>query len=860
MRYFILLFAFIFITSYLSAQIDKEPIPSPDADLIELNPANVVSGKVVDIQNNKGLESASVQLYAILSDSVSQQTKDSLIAAMLSKPNGDFYFSKIPSYQNLRLEISAVGYSPYNVQFPFANTENTGIESTIQRDLGNIIMSREHEKLAAVTIVAERPALRMGIDKKIFDVDKSLTSRGGTAIDVMKNIPSVSVDVDGNIELRNSSPTIFIDGRPTILTLDQIASDDIERIEIITNPSAKYDASSTGGIINIILKKNKRYGLNGIVSLSAGTPERNSGNVNLNLRQGKFNLFVSGNYNYSDNNTKGNSFRQNKTNGITDNYFSQNSIRNRERKFTSIRFGTDYFLDNRNTITLSQGFMRGKFKTNETQDQQYLDSNKEMQQYGERTSSERFQFDRNNTQLLYTHKFPKDGEQLDASVNINYGNVKNNSTILNSFYNTDGSLIGEINQVRNQGANNNNQVTVKIDFVNPLGDEKKLETGLRSYVNNYESYFNSFSINNNTETKLPLSNDYKYSENVQAAYITYTGKLKSIGYQAGLRSEYSKFSGTLIDSARKFGYEYPSAIKNIWDALFPSLYLSKKLNESEEVQLNYSRRIRRPNFWQLNPFIDINDPLNIQQGNPELKPEFTNSLEFNYSKTFKNNSNFLGVIYYRNTLGDITRYSDSITAAQYQKLQNAAVDPNAILNTFINSKSVNRIGVELTLQQKFGKNFDITPSVNLGYTKVNANIETINLSNEGFNWSSKLTSNYKIITSNEASVFNKLAFQVTADYHSPRVIPQGKRLERFSADFAMRKDFFKNDRGSVTFSVNDISNSQRYGVIYDTENFYQESYSRWSTRSFRLTFNYKFGDSNFSLFKKNKENNDNNDG
>jgi outer membrane receptor protein involved in Fe transport len=138
----------------------------------------------------------------------------------------------------------------------------------------------------------------MGIDKKIFDVDKSITSKGGTALDVMKNIPSVSVDVDGNIELRNATPTIFIDGRPTILTLDQIASDDIERIELITNPSAKYDASSTGGIINIILKKNKRYGINGIVSASAGIPERFSGNANLNLRQGKFNFFVSSNYNY----------------------------------------------------------------------------------------------------------------------------------------------------------------------------------------------------------------------------------------------------------------------------------------------------------------------------------------------------------------------------------------------------------------------------------------------------------------------------------------------------------------------------------------------------------------------------------
>jgi outer membrane receptor protein involved in Fe transport len=850
MKYFFLLFSLVFIVNNLFAQIDREPLPSADGEVIQVKSSNSLIGKVVDIQTNRGVEAASVQLFAHITDSVSHQTKDSLIAAMLTKPNGDFHFTNIPFFKNLRLKVSSVGFGPYDHTFSFANNNQP-----VQKDLGNIIMSHQNEKLQAVTIVAERPALRMGIDKKIFDVDKSLTSKGGTAIDVMKNIPSVSVDVDGNIELRNSAPTIFIDGRPTILTLDQIASDDIERIEIITNPSAKYDASSTGGIINIILKKNKRHGINGIVSVTGGIPENYSGNANLNLRQGKFNFFVSGHYSYSDNDAKSRSFRQNKSNGIVEDYFNQHSVNNHLRQFMSIRGGIDFFMDNRNTFTLSQGYVDGRFTTTEDQNQEYMSNENQLEKYGDRTSNSHFQFKRNNSQLLYTHKFPKDGEQLDASVNVNYGNVNDYSSILNSFFNADGSMQGELNHVQNSGANNNSQVTSKIDFVNPFGEDKKLEAGLRSYFNNYESYFNSFSINNNVETKLPLSNNYKYSESVQAAYITYTGKLKSIGYQAGLRGEYSKFTGTLIDSARKFGYEYPSSMKNIWDALFPSLYLSKKLNETDEIQLNYSRRIRRPDFWQLNPFIDINDPLNIQQGNPELQPEFTNSLEFNYSKTFKDNSNFLGVIYYRNTRGDITRYSDTISAAQFEQLQNAAVDPNAILNTFINSKSVNRAGVELTLQQKLGKNFDVTPSVNLGYRKVNANQKDLDLSNEGFDWSSKLTANYKITAKNESSVFDKLGFQLTGDYHSPRVIPQGKRLERFDADFAMRKDLFK-DKGSLTFSVNDIFNSQRYGVIYDTESFYQETYSRRRVRSFRLTFSYKFGNSEFSLFKKNNGNNE----
>ena len=761
MKYIFLLFLNFPVFFIANAQIDKEPLPAGDVEVVQLASGNTINGKVMDIQSNNGVEAASVQLFAVVQNPLTSGVKDSLIAAMLTKSNGDFSFKNLQLFDSLHVTISAVGYGEYNRVFSFnvpANVSLTASQS-LQRDLGNIVLSRENERLEAVTIVADRPALRMGIDKKIFDVDKSLTSKGGTAVDIMKNIPSLSVDVDGNVELRNSAPTIFIDGRPTILTLDQIPSDNIDRIELITNPSAKYDASSTGGIINIILKKNKRSGINGLVSVSGGIPGIFSSNANLNLRQGKLNFFVSGNYNSSSSESTGKSFRQNKNDGVTENYFDQRSINDRKREFTSVRFGMDYFLDNRNTITISQGFVRGRFSGDEIQTQQFLNSGKVLERYGDRTSDGRFQFNRGNSQLIFSHKFPKDGKEINADVNINYGNVKDNSQILNTFYLTDGNLYDTPNRVRNEGANDNNQVTAKIDFENPLGEDKKLETGLRSYINNYKSYFNSFSVENNQETKLPLSNNYKYKEAVHAAYITYTAKLGSIGYQAGLRAEYSKFSGTLIDSARNFGYEYPAQLKNIWDALFPSLYLSKKLSETEEVQLNYSRRVRRPDFWQLNPFIDINDPLNIQQGNPELKPEFRNSLEFNYSKTFKNNSNFLGVIYYRNTLGDITRYSDTLSKEQFQQLNNAAVDPNAILNTFINSRTNNRVGLELTLQQKFGKNFDVTPSVSIDYRKVNANVDELNLSNEGVDWEGKITANYKVTPKSESSVFNKLSFQ-----------------------------------------------------------------------------------------------------
>ena len=249
---------------------------------------------------------------------------------------------------------------------------------------------------------------------------------------------------------------------------------------------------------------------------------------------------------------------------------------------------------------------------------------------------------------------------------------------------------------------------------------------------------------------------------------------------------------------------------------------------------------------------DINDPVNLRQGNPALRPEYTNSFEFNYNNTYKSGS-FLGVIYYRNNQRDITQYSDTITAVQYQQLNNAAIDPNAILNTFINARSTNRLGADFTLQQKLAKNLEIVPNINMQYRKVNAVVNGNDLSNEGFSWETKLITNYKI-EAKKSSLFNNLSFQVVGEYESPEVIPQGKRKEEYRVDFALRKDMFKERKGTLTFSISDVFNTQRFGTIYDTETFYQDSYRRWNVRNFRVTFSYRFGNSKFSLFKRRSDN------
>jgi outer membrane receptor protein involved in Fe transport len=853
---FLLFFSFFSIT--ICAQDEPDLPPPPDNTTIKVL-SNRVFGRIMDSKTNRGIEAASVQLYQIKRIDAASAPIDELIRAKFTNIKGEFFFSDLPLADSFRLFISAVGYEPFDIAFPYSSEPGSGMMQNqfIEKDLGNIIVSQDVIQLSGVTVTAERPAMEMGVDRRIFNVDRSLTATGGTGLDVMKNIPAVSVDVDGNVQLRNATPQVFVDGRPTILTLDQIPADNIERVEVITNPSAKFDAASTAGIINVILKKNRRFGLNGIASIGAGYPNILNGSLSLNTRQGKVNLFATSNFNQSGGIAEGRTLRQNKNNGTVVDYFNQYSDNERIRRFASVRFGIDFYADNRNTISLSQNLVSGRFTNNQEQYQEFLNVNRILERYGERFSDSRNEFNRYNTQLNFNHKFPEQGKELTANLNYNYGNGNNNSNILNTFFLPDGSLYNSPNRVRNSGDNDNNQVTFQVDYSDPIGNNGKIESGIRSYINNFQSSFDAVALSNGVETLLPLSNNIEYKEVVNALYLTYSNKIgQTFSYQAGLRAEHSTFDGNLLDRGSKFGYTYPENWKGLFDVLFPSLFLTKNLSDNVDAQINYSRRIRRPNFWQLNPFLDINDPVNIRMGNPELRPEFTNSLEFNYNQKYTG-GNFLGVIYYRNNQGDITRYSDTITTAQYQQLNNAAVDPNAILNTFINVQATNRLGAEFTVQHKFSKNFDITPSVDLQYRKVIAENDYLNLSNEGFSWEAKLITNYKFETDGR-SFFNNLGLQLIGEYESPEIIPQGRRVEQYSVDFALRKEFLKDKKAAITFNVNDIFWTHRWGSVIDTDRFFQDSYRR-NVRTFRINFSYKFGSANFQLFNRNGDRGRDND-
>lgn len=284
------------------------------------------------------------------------------------------------------------------------------------------------------------------------------------------------------------------------------------------------------------------------------------------------------------------------------------------------------------------------------QTQQFLNSDKTLNYTGLRNTNGTGNFKRrSSSRLSFERQFNTPDNKLTADITYNKGGRDNKSVILNTFSNPDGSDYAPESRVRNDGTDDSYQIIGQIDYSNKMSDNKRIEFGLRTYYNSSKTNFGAFSVDKeNIETKLPLSNNYKYYESVNAGYFNYANKWKSFTYQVGLRVEFSKFDGTLIDSNFHFGYKFPDGFKNLGYALFPSFFLTRPLSDNQDVQFNYSKRIHRPRFWQINPFVDINDPLNIRQGNPALQPEYTNSFELNYFNRFNNNGgSFLGVVYFK---------------------------------------------------------------------------------------------------------------------------------------------------------------------------------------------------------------------
>jgi outer membrane receptor protein involved in Fe transport len=825
-------------------------------------------GKLVESKSSKAVEYASVTLVQNRFDSVSKSRKDVIVGGQLTKANGEFSLENVPVFGQYKLKVTAIGYKPYEqaVTFdrpkPGSAGDMTSMLNALDKDLGNLKMDIEEQMLDNVTVTATNPGLRLGIDRKVFNVDKNLVSAGGTAVDVMRNVPSVNVDIDGNVTMRNNAPQIFVDGRPSNLTLEQIPADAIQSVELITNPSAKFDASGgTSGILNIVLKKEKKVGYNGSVRANLDSRARIGLGGDINLRQQKVNVFLNGMYNQ----------RKSISTGETDriNFYTTPDVRMHQDdrsvmtgSFGFLRGGMDYFITNRNTLSISANFAKGQFKPGTTSEILY-DSlyTPIISSFEKRQSNTIGNFRNLGTTLSFKHIFPKAGRELTADVTYNRSRNGNSSIINTDFYNVPQYELQKVYRQQQLINGTSKNLVLQTDYANPISDKSKFEIGARAQIreNSSTNAFYIDELNNGHFVLQPSSQiDYNSNDRVYAAYGTFSSQLKTFGYQLGLRAESSDYEGELMKTGELFKIDYPIS-------LFPSIFLSQKLGETQSLQLNYSRRINRPGFWQLTPFTDSSDRLNPSKGNPALKPEFTNSFELSYEKVFKNKGNFLASIYYKHTDDLITRYGIRDTLAGGESI---------ILNTYINANSSFVTGLELTSRTNLAKWWEFTPNFNL-YTS------DVKISVPGEPDQPRLTS-YFVKLNNTFKLPKNFTVQLSGDYQSKTVLPpggsgggrggfggmfggpasssQGYVRPNYGVDIAIRYEFLKNRTASISLNMNDILRTRRSDIHSESSFFTQDVFRRRDAQVLRLNFNWRFGKFDPSLFKRKNMKNNQGDG
>ena len=805
-------------------------------------------GKVIDDATGKGLGYASVQLLGMRYDSASRSMTEQVVAGQLTEENGEFSLENLPVMGQFTLKISFMGYVTLEEKVSFGamkgrpNNSEGGFDlSAVDKDLGDIVLAASARMLKEVTVTGEADAVSLALDKKVYKVDKDGLAAGGNAEDALKNVPSLSVDIDGNLTMRNAAPQVFVDGRPTTLSLDQIPADAIDNIEVISNPSAKYDASGgNAGIVNIVLKKERRVGYNG--NVRAGVDMRGKPNLNadLNARQGKVNAFIGGGYNERKSVGSGQTERYNHVGTPLTNVFQTTDSRN-NRFFTSIRGGLDWFVNNRNTITFTGNYHGGRYRSFDDIDIRTDTINSSSTTAIRNTDNTR-QWKNFGTQFLYKHIFPKDGKEWTADVNLNQSRSDNQG-----FFRTVYQQSNLESQQRQDGNGDNDFFTAQTDFVNPISASMKIETGARAAIRNFNSDNASYQFDYTSQgyVRAPtFADQYKFNDQVYAAYGNFSHSFKHWGYQAGLRAESSVYTGTLIDVDTSFNNSYPLS-------LFPSVFLTYKLNEDDNLQMSYTRRINRPSFFQIIPFPDFSDSLTLSRGNPDLVPEFTNSFELSYQNIFNAAHNLLATVYYKRAVDLITGYSFTEFDAGLQR--------DVTVYTYVNSNSSTAYGLELTVKNKFWNRLELTTNANFYNSMVNAqNIES-SLSNEQFTWFIKENLNLKLPA--------QFSFQVRAEYQSrtafalnsgsrwggwgggPSSTAQGYTIPNWLVDVSIRKDFWKRT-ASVTLSVQDILRTRRSGTHSELATFTQDSWRSRDPQFVRLNFSWRFGKFDVSLFKR----------
>lgn len=759
-----------------------------------------IKGLLVDEQN-KPVPFGNVALY--------QKTDSVLVAGAISDETGRYEVRSKPGAFSLK--ISVLGYQERRI---------TTIQVAGQDiDLGKLVLKATTKRLEEVVVRGERSQMELALDKKIFNVGKDLANAGGTAADILSNVPSVAVDAEGNVSLRGSnSVRILIDGKPSGLVsfkggsgLQQLQGSAIERVEVITNPSARYEAEGMGGIINIVLKKEHKEGINGSFDLITGYPANFGLAANVNYRRKNLNFFI--NYTNSFRNTPGRSslyqeLYRNDTTFIT----QQNSTNQLKGINNNARAGLDYFFSPKNVLTASYTWRLSKgkrFSDITYRDYQFTTNN--LRSITNRTQDETETEPNSEYALTYKRTFAREGHELTADVRYLDNWESSDQYFTQQTFQPDGRtlMVPSVLQ-RSLNDETEKQFLVQADYVQPFSKNGKLEAGLRSSTRDMT---NDFSVTQQAAdgawTPLPgLVNDFLYQERINALYGMVGNKVRKFSYQAGLRAEKTD----VITTLRRTNDVNPRHYAN----LFPSIHATYDLPHQHALQLSYSRRIRRPQYNDLSPFMTFSDNRNFWSGNPNLNPEFTNAFELGHIK-YVSKGSISSSIYYRHTDDKIL----SIRRVNEQGFSTTRPE---------NLASENSYGAEFAGSYSPYGWWKLDGSFNFFRAITNGGNLDVNYQSDTYSWFTRLISRFNLPKSTD--------IQLRGNYEAPQQTPQGRRKSLATLDLSVSKDMLNNN-ATLTLNVLDVFNSRRFRSITEGPNFYAESNSQGRLRQTNLTFSYR---------------------
>ncbi len=734
------------------------------------------------------------------------------------------------------LKITFLSLSPH--------TQTIDISAGETEDIGTVTLSSTSQEMDEVVVRGESSQMEMSFDRRVFNVGQDITSLGGSAVNVLNNVPSLATDIDGNISLRgNESVRVLINGKPSSMVggsnvdaLRSIPASMIKSVEIITNPSSKYAAEGSGGIINIILTDNQELGLNGSANVGTGYPEEYEGSINLNYRTPNINWFADLGVDYRSEPESGSSFQRfagplsNPESGNYQEYMYHEETDAHESEIDGdFRFGADFYLSDNEILTAST-YISLEEETNE-EDMTYTDWNYSDWEY----NGDNFE----GNPMNYISASPEEVTNRDTEEQENESNFDFNLDYENEFdgdehkFEADASFDisrenaeTDINEVVQQGSadplqqraeDTEEEMDLRFDseYLRPLGENGKLETGLRSNTEWMDTGYRAETLIGETWEQEPAyTQNFLYRENVNAAFLILGGEFGDFSGQVGVRAENTNIRTEIKETGDINSQNYIG--------LFPSVFLNYSFNEQQSVQMSYSRRLRRPWSRSLLPGIDFDDERSQFTGNPNLTPEYSNSYEAGYLHYWGSGS-LLTSFYYRHRTDVIERITEQRDGVQFRFPVNFA--------------SEKAWGVEFSADQKIGDTFTLTGSANLFQSNTDGTYEERVFSSESDNFQARMRLRWEIV--------DGLNYQASLRYRGPSNTPQGTRDGMTMTDTGISYDLL-DERAKIVFNVRDVFDAQNFSNTVNTDgnpqtNYFTQREFSWSTRSFSLNFQYFFG-------------------